>query len=90
MRRDPGLGHRDGRVLCDQPFAASILPSGVETDEIVLVRWKKRDDPLHGLGGVDGMERGEDEVTGLRRGERGFHRLAIAHLPDENHIGALP
>ena len=35
------------------------------------------------------MERGEDEVAGLRRGQRGPDRLEVAHLAEEDHVGVL-
>jgi len=35
------------------------------------------------------VERREDEVAGLRRGQRGVDRLQVAHLADEDHVGVL-
>ena len=35
------------------------------------------------------MERGEDRVAGLRRGQRGHDRLEVAHLAEEDHVGVL-
>ena len=34
------------------------------------------------------MQRGQDEVAGLRSGEGDFHRLAVAHLADEDDFRA--
>jgi hypothetical protein len=35
------------------------------------------------------VQRPEDEVAGLGRGERGADRLEVAHLADEDHVGVL-
>jgi hypothetical protein len=35
------------------------------------------------------VQRREDEVAGLRRRQRGAHRLLVAHLADEDHIRVL-
>jgi hypothetical protein len=35
------------------------------------------------------VERGEHEVAGLRRGQRGRDRLEVAHLADEDDVGVL-
>ena len=47
------------------------------------------DDPVDRLGRVEGVDGGEDEVAGLGRGERGAHRLLVAHLADQDHVGVL-
>ena len=35
------------------------------------------------------VQRGEHEVAGLGRGQRGRDRLEVAHLADEDHVGVL-
>jgi hypothetical protein len=47
------------------------------------------DDAVDRLRGRLGVQGGEHEVPGLRRGQRGRHRLEVAHLADEDHIGVL-
>ena len=47
------------------------------------------DDAVHGLGRVDGVDRREHEVAGLGRGQRGAHRLLVAHLADQDHVRVL-
>ena len=47
------------------------------------------EDAGHGLGGVVGVERGEDEVTGFGGGERGGHGFGVAHFADEDDVGVL-
>ena len=47
------------------------------------------DDPLDRLGCVDGVERGEHEVTGLGGRQRDLDGLAVAHLADEDHLRRL-
>src|SRR4029079_1613283 len=46
-------------------------------------------DAVHGLSGVLRVERREDEVAGLGRGQRGRDRLEVSHLADEAHVGVL-
>ena len=40
-------------------------------------------------GGVLRVQRGEDEVAGLGRGQRRRDRLEVAHFADEDHVGVL-
>ena len=47
------------------------------------------DDPVDRLRGRLGVKGGEDQVAGLGRGQRGGHRLQVAHLADEDHVGVL-
>ena len=47
------------------------------------------DDAVERLGGVVGVQRGEDEVTGLGDGEREPDGLEVAHLADEEDVGVL-
>ena len=47
------------------------------------------DDAVDRLRRVLGVERGEDEVAGLGRGQRRADRLHVAHLADEDHVGVL-
>ena len=55
----------------------------------LLVRREDVDDAVDRLRRVLGVQRGEDEVAGLRRGQRGRDRLEVAHLADEDHVGVL-
>ena len=43
----------------------------------------------HGLGGVVGVQRAEDERALLGRGERHRDRLEVAHLADQDEVGVL-
>jgi hypothetical protein len=47
------------------------------------------EDARHGLGGVVGVERGEDEMAGFGGGEGGSHGFGVAHLADEDDVGVL-
>jgi hypothetical protein len=47
------------------------------------------DDPVHRLRGGLGVQGRENQVAGLGGGQRGGHRLEVAHLADEDHIGVL-
>ena len=40
-------------------------------------------------GGALRVQRGEDEVAGLGRGQRGRDRLEVAHLAEQDHVGVL-
>ena len=46
-------------------------------------------DAVHGLRRVLRVQRGEHEVAGLGRGQRGGDRLEVAHLADEDHVRVL-
>ena len=47
------------------------------------------DDAVDRLRRALGVQRREDEVAGLGRGQRGRDRLEVAHLADEDHVGVL-
>jgi hypothetical protein len=47
------------------------------------------DHPVDGLGGVLGVQRGEDEVAGLGGGQGGGDRLQVPHLADQDDVGVL-
>jgi len=59
-----------------------------DADLVLLVRREEVDDPVDGLGGVDGVQRRQHEVPGLGGAERGGDRLFVAHLTDEDHVGS--
>ena len=42
-----------------------------------------------GFARVVGVQRAEDEQTGLRRGERERDRFEVAHFTDEHDVGIL-
>ncbi len=56
---------------------------------LLLVRREHVDHTVDRLGRVLGVERPEDEVTGLGRGERHRDRLEVTHLTDQNDVGVL-
>ena len=47
------------------------------------------DDPVERLVGAVGVQRGEAEVAGLGERDRVVHRLALAHLADQDHVRRL-
>ncbi len=55
---------------------------------LLLEEREEVDDPVDRLGHVDGVQRAHDEVTGLGRGQRGPHRLLVAHLADQDDVGS--
>ncbi len=58
--------------------------------DLVLLGGRERvDDAIDRLGGVLGVQGREDQVAGLGRGDRGLHRLEVAHLADEDHVWVL-
>jgi hypothetical protein len=56
---------------------------------LLLGRRKDVDDAVDGLRRVLRVQRGEDEVAGLGRGQRRVDRLQVAHLADEDDVGIL-
>ena len=61
----------------------------LHADLALLVGREDVDDAVDRLRGILGVERGEHQVPGLRRGDRGPDRLEVAHLADEDHVGVL-
>src|SRR5918994_7269704 len=60
------------------------------THLVPLVRWEKVYQAVYGLGGVHGVERGEDQVAGLGGGEGQLGAFCVPDLPYEYHVGVLP
>ena len=58
-----------------------------ETGHLVLR--EDADDAVNRLRGVDGVQGGEDEVSGFGRFQRHFNRLTVAHLADQDHFRRL-
>ena len=61
----------------------------LRTNLRLLVRWKHVDDAVDRLHGRVGVKRAHDQVARLGDGERRLHRLEIAHLTEQHHIGIL-
>src|SRR5205814_5680368 len=61
----------------------------LRADLLLLVRRVEGADPVDGLRGTLRVQRGEDEVTGLRRGQRGRHGLQVAQLADQDDVRVL-
>src|SRR5664279_2852023 len=59
-------------------------------DLLLLVGREHVDDAVDRLGGVLGVQGGEDEVAGLGGGERYRDGLQVPHLTDEDDVGVLP
>ena len=81
----PAVGRRDER-LRDDPLEAD---RELRADLALLGRREDVDDAVDGLRRVLRVERREDEVAGLGRGQRRADRLHVAHLADEDHVGVL-
>ena len=79
------VGGRDQRLGHDALEADRQL----RPDLALLGRREDVDDAVHGLRRVLGVQRGEDEVAGLGRGQGRADRLHVAHLADEDHVGVL-
>ncbi len=59
-----------------------------DADLLLLLGREDVDDAVDRLGGVVGMERAEDEVTGLGHGERDGDGLEVAHLAHQHESGS--
>ena len=79
------VGGRDQRLGHDALEADRQLGP----DLALLGRREDVDDAVHGLRRVLGVQRGEDEVAGLGRGQGRADRLHVAHLADEDDVGVL-
>ncbi len=58
-------------------------------DLALLGRREHVDDAVDRLRRVLGVQRGEHEVAGLSRGDRGADRLQVTHLADQDHVRVL-
>src|SRR5215212_9113866 len=87
-RHDPTLAVVGG----DEHLGDDALQGVCElrTDLVLLVRWEDVYDPVDGLRGVLGVQRPEDEVPCLCRGDCKGDGFEVAHLADEYHVGVLP
>ena len=56
---------------------------------LLLVGREEVDHAVHGLGGIDRVQRRHHQVPGLGRLDRGTDRLGVAHLTDQDHVGVL-
>ena len=56
---------------------------------VLLGHGKRPDDALDGLGGVNGVQRGHDQVAGLGGFQRDLDGFAVAHLADQDDLGRL-
>ncbi len=61
----------------------------LHADLLLLVGREHVDDAVDGLRRVLGVQRGEHQVAGLGGGQRGRHRLGVAHLAHEDDVGVL-
>jgi len=61
----------------------------LQPDLLLLVRRKRpRRCARDGLGSVEGVQGGEHQVSGLRRGQRGLDGLQVAHFAHQDHVGS--
>jgi hypothetical protein len=60
-----------------------------DPDLLLLVGGEHVDDPVDGLGGVLGVQGGEDQVAGLGGGQRRGDGLEVPQLTDQDHVGVL-
>ena len=55
----------------------------------LLGRGEDIDNPVDGLRGAVGVQRGEGEMAGFGDPESGLHGLQIPHLSDEHNVGVF-
>ena len=92
------------RRLIDSPYGMLVVagPTGagktttlyaalseLDPDLLLLLAGEDVDDPVDRLGGVVGVQRGEDQVTGLGDGEGDADRFQVAHLAHQQDVGVL-
>ena len=78
-------------ILRDQPLVdhAAQRRRELDPDLGLLLGGEDVDHAADRLGGVVGVQGGEDQVAGLGHGEREPDRLEVAHLADEQDVGVL-
>ena len=64
-------------------------PARIETDLRLLLRREELDHASDRLGGVEGVQRREDEVARLRRLQRDLGGLGVAKLTDQDDVRVL-
>ena len=65
-------------------------PARMETDLRLLLRREELDHAPDRLGGVERVQRREDEMARLRGLQRDLSRLGVAELADQDDVGVLP
>ena len=64
--------------------------AGEDRADLLLLRGREElDHAADRLGGVDRVQRREDEVAGLGRLQRGLRGLGVAELADQDHVRVL-
>ena len=64
--------------------------AGEHGADLLLLRGREElDHPADGLGGVDRVQRREDEMAGLGGLQRGLRGLGVAQLADQDHVRVL-
>ncbi len=61
----------------------------IHKDLAMLALREQIDDPVHGLGGVVGVQRGDAQMAGAGQRHRGLHRLPVTDLADQHHVRRL-
>ena len=95
-----GVGGDHGLEGCDaalavcageEPLAHNAEQRGGELRPHLglLVGGEDIDDPVDGLDGIVGVQRGQNEVARLGGGKRRGDGLEVAHLADEDDVGVL-
>jgi hypothetical protein len=85
-RSDPAAADAGEQALADH----SLQDAGEDRANLLLLpRREELDHPADGLGGVDGVQRREDEVARLGGLERRLRRLRVAQLADQDRVGVL-
>ncbi len=87
QRRDtPFLVDPLEQVLGNNPFEG--FGKG-RANLVLLLGRKDVDDTIHGLRGVRGVQRAEDQMTGAGRDQRQLDRLKVTQLADEDYVRIL-
>jgi hypothetical protein len=81
----PAVGGRD-EILRDDPLQGA---RELHPDLVLLLGGEDVDDAVDRLRRALGVQRREDEVPGLGRGQRGRNRLEVAHLADQDDVRVL-
>ena len=62
----------------------------LQNNLLLRAAFKHTDDALQRVGNIRRVHRGQHEMAGFRRRQRGGNRLVIAHFADDNHVRVLP
>ena len=86
QQRRAAAAHPRGQPLTDDPAQRVGQP---DADLFLFLGFKHAHDTVDGLAGVDGVQRGQNQMAGFGGRHADLHGFAVAHFADQNHFRRL-